>query len=502
MEPKGWTTSFGKRGWILLLTAWATAARGGVSAAETVPLSLEGYLGQVTTEGPAYQSAQKAAAGLEKQKCQTDLLYSPQLVAHAANVNDRSEQISPQFYGDKTTASDYGVGVVKKWKYGPSTSFNYGWTRTRIEGSSLISDDPSFQTVPSVSISVPLWRDFLGSQTRSQMDKNRMLIESAQYNAMHQREGALFQARNAYWRLQLARKEVEIRRDAFERAKTLVSWSERRVSLNLVDDSESLQARAGRQVRELELQQALERERAARVAFNRLRGVRQEEVPEILDDLESQAVSCVFQWPEKAPRRWDLRAMESKAASDKAAWKDAKGYARPDLSAFASVASNGLDPHFGGAHAESVDARRPATKIGAQITVPLDVFKAKKAADGYELNYQASLEADRDKRLQADQEWAQLRERLEDVNQRSAMVEKIEAVQKSKVEKERERLRLGRSTQFQLQSYEVEYLMSRLQRQAVLYEKLALWAEGEWMMAADKEDAGREANAANQEGAK
>jgi len=464
----------------------------GVSFAE--PLSLDGYLDQVRGQGPAYSAAANSVKGLERQKSQADLIYSPQLVAHAVHLDDRSEQVSPSFYGEKTLATDAGVALVKKWKYGLTTSLDYGVTKTQVLGSSLLSDEPSYQVRPSASATLSLWRDFMGRQTRAQMDHVRSLIESAGASAAHQREALIYQARVAYWQLQLARKEVEVRKDTLARAETLVKWSERRVRLDLVDDSEVLQARAARQVRAIELERALEAEKKARVVFNRNRGVEGKEVPELLEGLDAQSAALTFVWQEDAPTSWDVRAARHKIEAEKATWRDAKSNVCPDLNLFASYNSNGLEDGLGAAHRESLKGNRPATKVGASIVIPLDVFTAKKAADGYEMNYQASKDALQDKLLQTRQDWEMLKERLDDVEIRLEMAREIETIQKKKLEAERDQLTVGRSTQFQVQNYETDYALSRLQCLGVQVEKLCLWAEGEWMMAADREQLARRAD--------
>jgi hypothetical protein len=80
----------------------------------------------------------------------------------------------------------------------------------------------------------------------------------------------------------------------------------------------------------------------------------------------------------------------------------------------------------------------------------LDVFTAKKAADGYEMNYQASKDALQDK-LSPDEA------RLGNVEGAPRTMWKsgsrwrgrIETIQKKKLEAERDQLTVGRSTQFQ-----------------------------------------------------
>jgi outer membrane protein TolC len=136
---------------------------------------------------------------------------------------------------------------------------------------------------------------------------------------------------------------VEVRKDTLARAETLVKWSERRVRLDLVDDSEVLQARAARQVRAIELERALEAEKKARVVFNRNRGVEGKEVPELLEGLDAQSAALTFVWQEDAPTSWDVRAARHKIEAEKATWRDAKSNVCPDLNLFASYNSNGLE---------------------------------------------------------------------------------------------------------------------------------------------------------------
>lgn len=197
-----------------------------------------------------------------------------------------------------------------------------------------------------------------------------------------------------------------------------------------------------------------------------------------------------FEWPNKTPISWDLRSAKAKVFSEEAAWNDAKGNSKPDLNVFASYTANGLDTSYNPANTESFKDHKPTTKVGVSVVIPLDRTSAK-AADGYKLSYKASEDAYRDKALETDQAWAQLKDRLEDVNKRLEMSTRIEDIQKRKLAKEREQLNVGRSTQFQLQSFETDYAMSRLQRLGVQAEKLFLWAEAEWLLSADRADAGK-----------
>jgi hypothetical protein len=108
-----------------------------------------------------------------------------------------------------------------------------------------------------------------------------------------------------------------------------------------------------------------------------------------------------------------------------------------------TYSANGLDGAYDDAYQTSTKALYPKTVVGGSIVIPLDVFTAKKAADGYALNYQSSKSLYEDKILASRQDWAQLKKRLDDVNRRLELALEIEKIQKEKAEEERRQLNLG-----------------------------------------------------------
>lgn len=465
--------------------AWMLLLALSVPQAVAEPLAMDDYLQQVKTRGPAYRSVQATAEGLAKQRVQTDLIYSPMLIGHAQRTDDRKEQSMPEFFGTRTVNDHYGAMLSKKWSFGPSTSIGYTWMRTDVNGSMFIPG-PYWNAAPSASVSVPLLKDFGGSQTRAQMEKMRSTIDAGAFQALAGRDQVVYGARMAYAALALARAEVATRRDTLARTEKVVAWAERRAKRNLGDDAEPLQARAMRRVRELELQAALEKERNARLDFNRLRGVASDEVPEDLRDVESLVADLRFDWPAETPIRFDLKAAEAQAKAARAAWKDAKANAWPDVQAYAQVTGNGQDSTFSPAHSEAMDFDRPTYVFGVQAVIPLDIPTAAKAAKGYEKNYQGALAEIQGKRLEVEQDWKRLNDHLADVNRRLEMMGAIVKIQKQKAELERTRLSEGRTTQFQLQSFETDYSEARLNYLGLLMEKLSVWAEGERFLSAQR----------------
>src|SRR5690242_7463442 len=118
-------------GW--MLGCWMVA---GIAFAEN--LSLENYLGQVKSQGPAFRSAQAAVESYEKQSHQQDLIYSPTLNIGYGHLDDRQEQLF-NFNGDRTQADSAGVTLSQKFPFGPSLSVGYGFQHISISNSSAVS---------------------------------------------------------------------------------------------------------------------------------------------------------------------------------------------------------------------------------------------------------------------------------------------------------------------------------------------------------------------------
>jgi outer membrane protein TolC len=381
------------------------------------------------------------------------------------------------------------TSLSDKLPFGPSISLGYAVTNVNLQmpgsaqaflGSSFVPE--YFQVAPVVSISMPLVKDFLGSQTKAGVKKVQYQLESASKGAVFQREQTLFNAKVAYWKLSLNRETLEIRKDTLERSQKIWEWTKRRVARNLADPPDALQAEAAVRVAELDLQTAEENERSARLDFNRYRDNSDDQVPEGLEMLEDSLKGLQVDIPGAPKDRMDLLAMESTAEQQKAIYDEAYQNILPDITLLGSYQGNGLGPQWSPANDMALGTDHPTWSVGAQFNLPLDFWTAQRTADGYELNYKSALLTLKDKRSQVNQEWSDLRNHLTDVDKRLGMASQIEEIQKNKADQERKRLELGRTTQFQLLSFENDYSLARLNRLSLVLEKLSYLAQAQWWM--------------------
>ena len=474
-------------------------------------MSLQDYLIQVKTQGPEFQSAQSSVEGLEKQSHQQDLTYSPVLVA-SYNHEDDTEQANGFNYPHMMTDTA-GVSITNKLPFGPTLSLGYAFTNYNasvnselnqivINGVSLASVFPTseYQIAPVISLSVPLFKDFGGAQTSAGVHKVQYQLESAEKSSAYQREQTLYNAKVAYWNLALTQAEMIIRQDTLSRSQQIWDWTKRRVARNLAEAPDGLQAEASVRVAELDLQMTTESARSARLQFNRYRNVKDDTVSEQLEALESSLTDMKVEIPTDLPARLDLKAVEDSTKQQKAAYDEAYQNVYPDITLNGSWRGNGLDPNFGPANQTAFSYNYPTWNIGAEFNLPLDVFTSSTVAEGYKKNYESSLLSLKDKQLQVNQEWKDLADRLQDVDRRLAMTAQIESIQQDKADQEKKRLELGRTTEFQLLSFENDYNDARLNHLAVIVEKLSILAQAQWWLATDMHPAGETVSTKNSSG--
>jgi outer membrane protein TolC len=185
------------------------------------------------------------------------------------------------------------------------------------------------------------------------------------------------------------------------------------------------------------------------------------------------------------PERLDLKAAEDATNQQKAAYDQAYQNVYPDITLNASYRGNGLDPNYGVANSIAWGPDYPTWNLGAQFNLPLDVFTSSTVAQGYKKNYESSVLSLQDKQLEVNQEWTDLVNHLQDVDKRLSMATEIESIQQTKADQERKRLEYGRTTEFQLLSFENDYNSAQLSRLAIISEKLSVLAQAEWWLSTD-----------------
>jgi outer membrane protein TolC len=271
----------------------------------------------------------------------------------------------------------------------------------------------------------------------------------------------LAQAESVYWRLVLARDSVRVAKDTLERQLKLRDWNANRVKMQLADRSDYLQSEAVVEARRLELRGAEDEERAAARAFNSLRSLDSDEVPEKLQSLVGTELDRLSP-PARAQFREDVLAAEQQARLQEASAEIGRERNKPQLDFYAALSTNGRDVVQGSAINESFTLQRQNNTVGLRFVAPLNFGATSDAREGYARERQAASTNLERRRFEQEREWQDLSRRFEDAKARLKLARTYESAQREKLNHERDRQRRGRTTTFQVLMFEQDYSMAQL----------------------------------------
>lgn len=431
----------------------------------TVRLSLQEYLTEVKQKHDGFKAAEEASSGAKLRVNEGKLLLAPTIFGSTQYTHDERPTLAPAFQGNKTLLESYSLGVSQLTSFGLRAALSYNINSTNIQGISpgLVSLPEYYDTKPLLELNQSLWRNFLGAETQAEQER----LEAQALATSHEqgfRTTLIFaDAEAAYWRLAVATDAVAIQEASLERANEIRNWLSRQVRLQLSDKADLLQATAAVRTRELDLKAAQDEVRQAAMIFNTLRGNQGAEVKEALESVSSDKVKTLSA-PVREGFRKDVLAAKERERAAMASSKLGLQRASPTLEIFSQLALNGRDEKIGEATDESFTKRHPYAAVGLRFSAPLDLGKTFDTRDGYRKELIAA-ELDYDRRVfEQEQEWQDLVKRLTEAKERMSLADEIVAAQREKLEYERQRRRLGRTTTYQVLLFEQDYAASQLSR--------------------------------------
>ncbi|MFM8314173.1 MAG: hypothetical protein ACKOA8_07800, partial [Deltaproteobacteria bacterium] len=282
--------------------------------------SLESYLTQVKQKHLGYQASQLVSQGAMERSGESSLLTSPSLFSNVSYLDDQKPTNNPAFLGNRTVFQNYTLGVAEQTRFGLGAKLSYNITRTELFGvnTAFVPLPKFYNVVPSLELSQSLWRNGLGSETRATVAVVEAQAKATSLAETMKSKVILAESEGAYWRLVVARELVSVAKNGVERAKKIQEWSKRRASLALADKSDALQAEAGLQGKQLELQIAIDEEREAIKKFNSLRGLDSESVEEKLESVSPEKLVELKPIERKGKREDVLAADEARKAAQAA----------------------------------------------------------------------------------------------------------------------------------------------------------------------------------------
>lgn len=456
-------------------------ASGLAHAAEGTSLPLNEYLSQVRQGNTGTQGAVEAASAQKQRSNEGELLLAPTAFANIQYSHDGKPQIIPLTTYSFQDIWQYSLGVSKTTTFGltaklstnmylinytnPSSFFSYFAADPYLAAIAAAPAYPgTVNFTNQIELTQSLWGNGFGATTRANQDLTEAQALSQSYGNRYTARSQLVDAENAYWKLATARQAVELTLANLDRAQKTYDWNVRRVHLQLADESDALQSQAQLEARKLEYQTAQDNEVIAARAFNTARGVPSDAVAERLAPLTPETI-LAMQAPKRAEYRDDVKAAQEQSRATVASDTIARERAKPTFDLFGTAGLNGQSiSDVAYAYQQAVSTDHPTITVGLRFQAPLDLGTASATRAAYTREEAAADLTYQRKVFEQEQGWKDLVDRLNQSRRRLQLSVNLEKVQQAKLYRERERYNTGRTTVFQVLTFETDFAQSELNR--------------------------------------
>lgn len=448
------------------------------ASATTAKMSLNDYLEQVKKTSPGVAASNLQIEGTEKTAAEGNLTYVPKFSVTGNYTDDRREAANLFYLGSTSSGSSLGFGLEKQFAFGTNAKLSYNITNSLTSGlSTPFPREFRFsQGQTQLDVSQPLWKNGFGKETRATADFAEASSLVAHYSEKFKLKQALSQAETTYYRLAIARDSLRLQEELLDRAKKLLEWADRRMKNQLADKSDMLQAKAAFQMRGLEMEAIKGELRSAQLAFNSLRNSTSMEVGETLDPINTQSLLSTPAL-KRAQVTDDLKAAEQFERVVVSTNELSRQRAQPELALTGTVAYNGVDTFLSPAMKDSFTTKHPLYLIAVKFSFPIYFWETSEIRSGRVRQQLAAEESTRQARLTNDQTWQDLSKKFEETKHRLGLAETLVSAQKEKLDHEKYRFGLGRTTTFQVVTYEQDYAQSLITRTRIAQEFLAIRAQ-------------------------
>lgn len=441
-------------------------------------ISLNAYLQQVREKDDDYVASQKSMESEELTGHEGEMALATNLFANASHTSDAKPNLL--FDYQKLITDSYQLGVNQQTSIGLSGKLYYNLQYQQYQGLAFGGPPETItglQGSPTVELTMPIWRNWFGHETKSLIEQNDAGTAAKRFGDSYKMKTILLQAESAYWALALARETVKVQQDALDRAIQLNKFNVYKADSGLADRADVLQTQAAVEARQLDLKAAKDDETSSARSFNSLRGRDSAEVVEALGALSTERLGKL-ETPPRAELRDDTRsALEQRRSSVAGSQASLEKY-KPTLELFGTAALNNPNPtNTDTALARSFDGSRPTDTIGVRFSAPLDFGLIHDIRAGWAAQLHAAETSYQRRLFEQEQQWSDLKDKFQQAKDRLTIYDRLEKVQKVKLDYERVRRQRGRTTTQQVLLFEQDYEQAQLGRIRTMSEILQLLAQ-------------------------
>lgn len=437
-----------------------------VGAGEIHALTLDEYLSQVEKESLAYKGNQARAEGAGLVASEADLITSPLFFASGRKSFDGKRSSPPVMVFDQIKSDNLSLGVSQQFNFGLKANFSYSLLQTEYVGANFGAGIPTryWDLSPKVDLVMPLWANGFGRDVEAKQVVARKQNLADQYANLAQSKNLLVEAEVSYWRLSSAQERVQIQESALKAGKSILEYVEGKKRKNLGEAADVLQAKALVEAYQLQLQLANNEKQSAERAFNTFINLAADATTPVLDSLNYSALEKI-EIPDARPgERLDVQATKAQADLARATSELIVERNKPTLDLMGGYALNGRGPDTASAFENANKATRDAGYVGVLFQIPLN-FKATADARAGARRLKDSAEINvKNITFKQEQDWLDLKQKLSESKATLKLARAMESAQKSKLENERQRLRQGRTTTYQVLLFEQDFTSAQSSR--------------------------------------
>lgn len=433
------------------------------SAAAQEERTLESFLDQVTSTSENIEALKLRNESLVSEIKARDFELVPRFNAELSQTENR---LAAQSTGSQRPFSRlFDLNLSKLMATGTTLSMSSGYERLKLPS---FTDGPREVVNWEVTFFQSLVRNSFGRATRLRREHDQYELKSRYYGLVFQRQQTIQNLENLYWDLALSYKEITIREENLKRSENLEKWIRVRINKSAAEPTDLLKMQSLVSSRRLEL---IASKGQVEAIWNQIRqllpNISQSWIPDQVEfETPRRAEDLVYQ-PNSVsitePIRLDWLVLDFRAKQAEKQYKRVEDSLRPSLDVFVSHGRNGADPRFSDAWRRSLTEDSTSSKFGILFSWELDGDLRNERKSAARLEASAlQLEANRLKR-DSDIGWKELKRRLDQLYVQSQEARTLANIQKKNSEAERRRYEQGRTTAFEVITFEISAAESALQ---------------------------------------
>jgi outer membrane protein TolC len=432
-------------------------------SAEAKKISLAEYLNAARQTDESAKAADKMKQGAALTKNAASEVTGVYVFSNLYKMNDGRPMTNPM-QGDRLLNDAWSVGLQQQTNLGLKWSLSQNFSYTKMENaSSAIPLNEFYDSYPKLDLNFSLLRNFLGAETNSSVEsidsKVKIQSLSAETGSI-QKENEIIET---YYNYLTQKNNFEAQQNSIQRTERILTWTKTRVARNLSDETDLYQIEALLSARKVELISAQARLNEARRLFNKYLKNENEQQDYELTSSQLDTASLSIDYKPLRVRK-DLEIQKLSWQSKKADYLAQKEKSKPVLDLQFSGVMQGRDAKLSEAQSRTFRDSKSMWYVGLQFSMPLDVSQSSDLRRGYELLAESSELENLDIEQQKELIWKKTVDLSNQLKDQWDIVKNLVEVQKNKADEERKKFNNGRSTTFQVLSFEQDYISAQNQK--------------------------------------